>query len=77
MYVLIAGGGKVGANLARTLMRMRHEVTLIEQRQDRFGHVRYRYLGYRYLRHGDVGHRHHCACCAENRLFLDGQRCRR
>jgi trk system potassium uptake protein TrkA len=36
MYVLIAGGGKVGANLARTLMRMGHEVTLIEQRQDRF-----------------------------------------
>jgi trk system potassium uptake protein TrkA len=34
--MLIAGGGKVGANLARTLMRMGHEVTLIEQRQDRF-----------------------------------------
>ena len=39
MYVLIAGGGKVGANLARTLMRMSHEVTLIEQRQDRFGQL--------------------------------------
>jgi trk system potassium uptake protein TrkA len=36
MYVLIAGGGKVGANLARTLIRMRHEVTLVEQRADRF-----------------------------------------
>ena len=36
MYVLIAGGGKVGANLARTLIAMGHEVTLIEQRRDRF-----------------------------------------
>jgi trk system potassium uptake protein TrkA len=36
MYVLIAGGGKVGANLTRTLQRLGHEVTLIEQRRDRF-----------------------------------------
>jgi trk system potassium uptake protein len=37
MYLLIAGGGKVGANLARTLVRDgKHEVTLIEQRRDRF-----------------------------------------
>jgi trk system potassium uptake protein TrkA len=36
MYVLIAGGGKVGANLARLLLRAGHEVTLIEQRPDRF-----------------------------------------
>jgi len=36
MYVLIAGGGKVGANLARLLLRAGHEVTLIEQRVDRF-----------------------------------------
>jgi trk/ktr system potassium uptake protein len=41
MYVLIAGGGKVGANLARTLLATRpghpgQEVTLIEQRRDRF-----------------------------------------
>ena len=36
MYVLIAGGGKVGSNLARTLIRTGHEVTLIEQRSDRF-----------------------------------------
>jgi trk system potassium uptake protein TrkA len=36
MYALIAGGGKVGANLARTLLRMGHEVTLIEQRKDRY-----------------------------------------
>ena len=36
MYCLIAGGGKVGSNLARTLIRAGHEVTLIEQRADRF-----------------------------------------
>src|ERR687884_1467392 len=36
MYALIAGGGKAGANVARSLMRMGHEVTLIEQRADRF-----------------------------------------
>src|ERR671939_1688272 len=37
MYLLIAGGGKVGANFARALVRdARHEVTLIEQRRDRF-----------------------------------------
>ena len=31
MYVLVAGGGKVGANLARSLLRGGNEVTLIEQ----------------------------------------------
>jgi trk system potassium uptake protein TrkA len=38
MYVLIAGGGKVGANLARSLLRdgHGHEVTLIEQERERF-----------------------------------------
>jgi trk system potassium uptake protein TrkA len=36
MYVLIAGGGLIGANLARSLLRLGHEVTLIEQRRDRF-----------------------------------------
>jgi trk system potassium uptake protein TrkA len=36
MYVLICGGGKVGANVARLLLRAGHEVTMIEQRTDRF-----------------------------------------
>ena len=36
MYVIVAGGGKAGANVARSLMRLGHEVTLIEQRRDRF-----------------------------------------
>jgi len=36
MYVLVAGGGKVGANVARSLLRMDHELTLIEQKRDRY-----------------------------------------
>jgi trk system potassium uptake protein TrkA len=35
MYIVLAGGGKVGANLMRSLIGMGHEVTLIEQRRDR------------------------------------------
>jgi trk system potassium uptake protein TrkA len=36
MYTIIAGGGKVGANVARTLLRLGHELTLIEQSRDRY-----------------------------------------
>ena len=36
MYVLVAGGGKVGSNSTRSLLEMGHEVTMIEQRPDRF-----------------------------------------
>ena len=36
MYVIVAGGGKVGANVLRSLIRMKHEATLIEQRPYRF-----------------------------------------
>src|SRR6266480_679469 len=36
MYVLIAGGGKAGANVMRTLLRNGHEATIIEQDRDRF-----------------------------------------
>ena len=36
MYAIVAGGGKVGANVARSLLSMGHEVTLIEQRPYRF-----------------------------------------
>lgn len=36
MYALIAGGGKVGSNVLRRLLRLGHEATLIEQRRDRF-----------------------------------------
>jgi trk/ktr system potassium uptake protein len=36
MYAIVAGGGKVGANVARSLLRLGHEVTLVEQERDRF-----------------------------------------
>ncbi len=36
MYVIIAGGGKVGSNIARSLVEMQREVTIVEQRRDRF-----------------------------------------
>jgi trk system potassium uptake protein TrkA len=36
MYIVIAGGGKVGANLAKSLLDLGHEVTLVEQRRERF-----------------------------------------
>jgi trk system potassium uptake protein TrkA len=36
VYILIAGGGKVGTNLTATLMKMGHEVTLIENDRDRY-----------------------------------------
>jgi trk/ktr system potassium uptake protein len=36
MYIVIAGGGKVGANVARTLLAGGHEVTLVEQDRARF-----------------------------------------
>jgi len=39
MYVIVAGGGKVGSNVARSLLEMGHEVTLIEQRPDRFARL--------------------------------------
>ncbi len=35
-YAIVAGGGKVGANVSRSLLDFGHEVTLIEQRRDRF-----------------------------------------
>jgi trk system potassium uptake protein TrkA len=36
MYAIVAGGGKVGANVARALLRMGHELTLVEQREERY-----------------------------------------
>ncbi|MFY9488949.1 MAG: NAD-binding protein [Solirubrobacterales bacterium] len=37
MYVLVAGGGKVGLNLTRELMMKGHEVTLVEHSRRRYG----------------------------------------
>src|SRR5262245_14511056 len=35
-YAIVAGGGKVGANVTRSLVAMGHEVTLVEQDQHRY-----------------------------------------
>jgi trk system potassium uptake protein len=56
MYVLIAGGGKVGANVARTLMRLGHEVTLIEQRSARFAQLEEEFE--HQVQHGDATELH-------------------
>jgi trk system potassium uptake protein TrkA len=39
MYIVVAGGGKVGANVTRSLLEMGHEVTLVEQDLDRFARL--------------------------------------
>jgi trk/ktr system potassium uptake protein len=39
MFIIVTGGGKVGSNVARGLRRMGHEVTIIEQRRDRFAQL--------------------------------------
>jgi trk system potassium uptake protein TrkA len=36
MYLLVTGGGVVGSNLTRILLKLGHEVTLVEQRRARF-----------------------------------------
>jgi trk system potassium uptake protein len=36
MHALVAGGGKVGSNVTRSLLAMGHDVTMIEQRPYRF-----------------------------------------
>ena len=36
MFIVVAGGGKVGSNVARGLRRMGHELTIIEQHRERF-----------------------------------------
>jgi trk system potassium uptake protein TrkA len=43
MYLIVAGGGKIGANVAESLLAMGHEVTLIEQRRDRFERLEERF----------------------------------
>jgi trk system potassium uptake protein TrkA len=56
MYVLVAGGGKVGANVARTLIRLGHEVTLIEQRTARFNQLEEEFE--HQVQHGDATELH-------------------
>jgi nucleoside-diphosphate-sugar epimerase len=43
MYILIAGGGKVGTNLTSTLLHLGHEVTLIDNDVHRHGMLEERF----------------------------------
>jgi trk/ktr system potassium uptake protein len=52
VYVLIAGGGQAGTNVARSLLRTGHEVTLIEQRRDRYERLEEEF-GHQ-VQHGDA-----------------------
>jgi trk system potassium uptake protein TrkA len=52
MYALIAGGGKVGSNILRTLLRLGHEATLVEQRRDRYLQLEEEYE--HQVQHGDA-----------------------
>src|ERR671938_2050590 len=56
MFVLVAGGGKVGANLTRSLLRLGHEVSLIEQRRDRFDRLEDEFE--HQVQHGDATELH-------------------
>jgi len=52
VYILIAGGGKVGANLASSLLTMGHEVTLLENDRDRYARLEERFE--HVVRYGDA-----------------------
>ena len=52
MYIITVGGGKVGANLMRSLIQMGHEVTLVEQRRDRFDQLEQEFE--HQVQHGDA-----------------------
>ncbi len=52
MFVVVLGGGKVGANVARTLLGRGHEVVIVEQERVRYDELTAE-LGHRVL-HGDA-----------------------
>ncbi|MBM3697627.1 MAG: hypothetical protein FJW78_03985 [Actinobacteria bacterium] len=51
MYAVIVGGGKVGANLGRALLRMGHEVSIVEARPQRYATLESEFE--HMARHGD------------------------
>jgi trk system potassium uptake protein len=52
MYVIVAGGGKVGSNVAAALIKQGHEVTLLEKERARFGLLEERFE--HIVRYGDA-----------------------
>ena len=68
MYILIAGGGKVGRNLTKDLLAMGHEVTMIEQRADRYHSLEEEFE--HVVQHGDATELHVLERCGVRRAGL-------
>ncbi len=68
MYILIAGGGKVGRNLTKDLLAMGHEVTVIEQRADRYHSLEEEFE--HVVQHGDATELHVLERCGVRRAGL-------
>jgi trk system potassium uptake protein TrkA len=68
VYILIAGGGKVGRNLTKDLLAMGHEVTVIEQRADRYHSLEEEFE--HVVQHGDATELHILERCGVRRAGL-------
>jgi trk system potassium uptake protein TrkA len=68
VYILIAGGGKVGRNLTKDLLGMGHEVTVIEQRSDRYHSLEEEFE--HVVQHGDATELHVLERCGVRRAGL-------
>jgi trk system potassium uptake protein len=68
VYILIAGGGKVGRNLTKDLLGMGHEVTVIEQRADRYHSLEEEFE--HVVQHGDATELHVLERCGVRRAGL-------
>jgi trk system potassium uptake protein TrkA len=68
VYILIAGGGKVGRNLTKDLLAMGHEVTLVEQRADRYHTLEEEFE--HVVQHGDATELHVLERCGVKRAGL-------
>jgi trk system potassium uptake protein TrkA len=68
VYILIAGGGKVGRNLTKDLLAMGHEVTVIEQRADRYHSLEEEFE--HVVQHGDATELHVLERCGVRRAGL-------
>jgi trk system potassium uptake protein len=68
VYILIAGGGKVGRNLTKDLLAMGHEVTMIERRADRYHSLEEEFE--HVVQHGDATELHVLERCGVRRAGL-------
>jgi trk system potassium uptake protein TrkA len=68
MYILIAGGGKVGRNLTKDLLAMGHEVTVIERGAERYHSLEEEFE--HVVQHGDATELHVLERCGVRRAGL-------